>query len=247
MYIQSTSSPKLVTILNLVGQSGPNTLQAIRSIQYAISYTLDPEHDYVVLLTQETVPCLHTISTDYSEYILEATLDNVIELNSSLERSLRNNDSSGDGVTINYKSLIDLEYNETASADVDFELKGSGEVVSSRESWLNLTGLFQLLTPHKSGLIPCSSILLLFIEEDIDTSLAEILMSAYNVNPDLQIFIFNVRPETMNDEEVFLHVNALLCKVKGIFESSNVDKDGIINGRNSIQSYLAYLGSSAGI
>ncbi len=165
IYVRTTSSPKLVIILNLVNKTSPNYLSAVRAIQYALTYTLDSDLDHVALISPETVS----------------------KRTSSLDNNNTNTTSSS-LFDLVYQASAQVITNLKASLDggIDGDLARGSEGVVDR--WLNLTQLKDVLIGLDNS--SCYSALLVFVERDITNDLFEMFLEVDRLNPSLQSFFF---------------------------------------------------------
>lgn len=211
-YIQTTSSPKLVGILNhLTTGTASSRHHALRTIQYIISYTFTTDEDYVTILPPVSERSQNTSS--YLEQVLLTSDDNMMQLNASLEKILAENESHA----------------------------YSTEDPSSGSSPANLLRLLTD-TSNSTHHLPCSRVLIAIVDQDIDTDLVALLLEASELYPNLRVFFFTVATSTNHAElQGMQNIESLSCRIGAVVEHSDVDVRLIANRADRVQSYLNYL------
>lgn len=218
IYIKTVSGPKLVTILNLVTPSSPSPSPS--SYQQALR-TIQYLLTFTVATGRDSFTVLSpgvsqqpASAASYLDGIQEATERNIQIWNNSIEEAIQTNS----------------------------EIRSHYEPIS-------VDGIKSLLTAQNDNhTLPCLRALLVILEEDISSELAATLLKAADVNPEFQVFFFSVRSPDPEDSGTvvgqFPNMDTLLCRIRAVFESSDVDMQSIANRASNVQSYLNYLSFS---
>lgn len=240
-----------MTFLNLVRPSGVHALPALRTLQYLLTYTLNPDRDFFAFL-----PPFQSQHPDENSRTGSGTSPVGGDTGSSAGNSEPGNQTlsgpetgSGSATSFQFgKFSSALESNIAALNDsLEWAISGIGMEFPPSVEQVDFEYLVSILTEQNTSnsTIPCSRVLVIIIEEDIESDLANALLTLPESDPVLQVLFIDVsRRRSTGSESMeawYPNVKRVYCESMAGFEESTIDVDQIARGSRSLQSYLNYL------